>query len=265
MSERLKPRALVLTAPGINRDKATMAAYEKAGAHADIVHINALKSREVNLGEYQIFSIPGGFSYGDHIQAGRVLSLEFRNPVISDQIYEHLDKNRLILGVCNGFQVLVQSGLLPFGEIHSLKENTATLTRNQPNRFQSKWVHIAPRENCCKFIDTELVLNIPIASGEGRFLTINEETSQALEDNNQIVYQYCDSTGIVSESSETNINGSEKAIAAICDPSGQMVGMMPHAEDFVIPQHHPNWRRGGVEHPDGLKFFEQVVKAAKHL
>src|SRR5262245_51909529 len=137
MPERIgPPKVLVLRAPGINRDIATQRAFNKAGGEADMVHINEIKERKVSLDDYQILSIPGGFSYGDHIQSGRVLALEFQNNnLLSDAIYKHLEKGRLILGVCNGFQVLVQSGLLPFGNIHSLSENEATLTNNSSDRF----------------------------------------------------------------------------------------------------------------------------------
>jgi phosphoribosylformylglycinamidine synthase len=265
MTERISsPKVAVLAAPGVNRDIATKEAYERAGASAEIVHMTQLRGREKTLEDYQILSIPGGFSYGDHIQAGRVIALEFRDPIIADQIYEHLERGRIILGVCNGFQALVQSGLLPFGEIHPLYKNKATLTNNKPDRFQSRWIYLKSEKSVCEFVDSDLMLNIPLASGEGRFLTIDKDTFQKIQENGQVVCRYCSASGEIVDDYSTNPNGSEMNIAAICDPSGQILGMMPHAEDFVRREHHPNWRRMEKgRYPDGLRFFERIVAQVK--
>lgn len=252
------PNALVLAAPGINRDRATKTAYEKAGAKADIVHINQLLEREASLEDYQIFSIPGGFSYGDHIQSGVVMALQLRQSVLSDQIYKHLERGRLILGVCNGFQVLVQAGLLPFGEIHTRDKNVATLTNNDPNQFQSRWVFLKPNESKCLFVPHGDPVTFPVAHGEGRYI--------GKLGVNQVVYQYCTFEGLVTDDYPLNPNGSSFGVAAICDETGQILGMMPHAEDFIIRAHHPNWRRMDESLPaDGLKFFQNIVDVARQL
>lgn len=263
MREVLRPpKALVLAAPGINRDKATQTAFRAAGAEADIVNINQLKRGEVSLGEYQIFSLSGGFSFGDHIQSGRILALEIqRNNLLADQILAHLEKGRLILGVCNGFQVLVQAGLLPFGQIHALNENVATLWHNEPRQFQSRWIFLQPQESRCLFVNDSDPITLPIAHGEGRFLS--NVTNQLFADG-QVVYQYCDQTGEIVDQYPVNPNGSARNIAAICDPSGQILGMMPHAEDFIRKQHYPNWRRG-IREAEGLRFFQQLVKVAREI
>lgn len=260
------PKALILSSPGINRDAATERAYEMAGGEAKIVHINELRSGEIKLDDYHVFLIPGGFSYGDHIQSGRILALLLQDKVLSDQIYTHLTKGRIIVGVCNGFQVLVQSGLLPFGEIHPLDKNVATLTDNEPKQFQSRWVYLKPQESNCLFVNEGDPVTFPVAHGEGRFLTIDSSVLMRLKQNGQIVYQYSTENGEVTNEYPHNPNGSLNAIAAICDPSGQILGMMPHPEDFVRRQHYSNWRRKGEDMQiDGLLFFKGIVKFAKEL
>lgn len=259
MVEILKPpKALVLTAPGINRDESTKYAYEAAGGRADIIHINQILHEGFKISDYQIFSIPGGFSSGDHIQSGRVMALQLQQNIITDQIYSHLENGRIVLGVCNGFQILVQSGLLPFGKIHPLYENKSTLTTNKPDRFQSRWVNIKPQESKCLFVHEDQPMTLTVAHGEGRLLGKIPE--------NQIVYRYCTTEGIPIESYPENPNGSPSAIAGICDPSGQILGMMPHAEDFVRREHRPNWRRYGKDQKiDGLEFFKAIVSYASQL
>lgn len=262
LDERVK--VAVLAAPGVNRDFATKNAFELAGARADIVHISELKSDKNILVNYQIFSIPGGFSYGDHIQSGRVLALELLNANISKQIRDLLERGGLVLGVCNGFQALVQCGLLPFGKFHTLSQNKTTLTNNLPNRFQSRWIHLKPVSSVCKFVKLDSLLNIPVASGEGRFMTTDEDTINKIRKNKQIVFQYCESDGRINSNFPINPNGSVLNIAGICDPSGQILGMMPHAEDFVRREHHPNWRRMDKNMSiDGLKFFQNIVSFAR--
>ena len=261
-----RPRVAILTARGINRDFATKSAFESAGAVADIIHITQFSSKKNILEKYNILSIPGGFSYGDHVQSGRILALELLNPVISNNIYKHLKKGGLIVGVCNGFQALIQCGLLPFGKFHPLNKNKATLTFNSPNRFQSRWIYLKSVKSACQFVNQDTILNIPLASGEGRFLTIDDKTLNRIQKNNQIVFQYCDKDGEMISDFPINPNGSVINIAGICDPSGQILGMMPHAEDFIRQEHHPNWRRMDENMSvDGLKFFKSIVNAASQL
>jgi phosphoribosylformylglycinamidine synthase len=169
------------------------------------------------------------------------------------------------LGVCNGFQVLVQSGLLPFSQIHSLNENVATLTTNKPPQFQSRWVFLKPQDSHCLFVEDGEVVTMPVAHGEGRFLTLDDEVAKRIETQGQIVYQYSTVDGEVTGEYPDNPNGSPQGIAGICDPSGQILGMMPHAEDFVRREHHPNWRRLGDFPIDGLDFFRNIIKVAKEI
>lgn len=262
-----KPKVLVLAAPGLNRDEATKVAFEKVGAIAHSIHITQLISGEVSLGDYQIFSIAGGFSHGDHIQSGRMLALEFlQNQRIARELEKFLQKGKFIIGVCNGFQVLVQCGLLPYGKLHPLFENNVTLTWNSPRQFQSRWIYLKPQKSKSLLVKDGMPVTFPVAHTEGRFMALRPEIIDKLFHDGQVVYQYCLSDGTPTQKYPFNPTGSSRAIAGICDPSGQILGMMPHAEDFIRREHYPNWRRRDRTFPiDGLEFFKQIVQAVKKL
>jgi phosphoribosylformylglycinamidine synthase subunit PurQ / glutaminase len=264
MTKTAQPKVLILAAPGINRTTVTKLAFELAGAQCDVVHINQLIGHEVSLDRYRIFCIPGGFSYGDHIQSGRILALELQhNRIIASQLMTHLKRGRYVIGICNGFQTLVQCGLLPFGKFQPLNENKVSLAHNIPHKFQSRWVHLISSQSECKFVKKGELLTLPIEHGEGRFLA-STQVLKLLSDNHQIVFKYCSEFGESAKTYPDNPNGSSLNIAGICDPTGQILGMMPHPEDFVRPEHHPNWRRT-KPNPDGLRFFQQLVKSASQL
>lgn len=254
-------KALVLAAPGINRDEATKTGFKMAGAHAEIIHITQLLSGQVSLTDFQVMCIPGGFSHGDHIQSGRMLALEFlQHERLRSAIEKFLSDGKFIIGVCNGFQVLVQCGLLPFGRFHAISENVTTLTWNSPKKFQSRWIYLKPQKSVCKFVRNGNPVTFPVAHSEGRFLTMNTKILSKLFTENQVVYQYCMQNGDITNTYPFNPNGSTRAIAGICDPSGQIMGMMPHPEDFVRREHYPNWRREKHSFPiDGLEFFRTIV------
>ena len=254
-----QPTILVVGAPGINRDEATKVAIEMAGGHAEIIPVMTLRQEKIKLDLFQAVVIPGGFSYGDHIQSGRVLSSELK-AFFSDELNTHIHtRHRPVLGVCNGFQVLVQMGLLPFGKMISLDQIPATLTTNEPSQFQSRWVNLYSHSSQCLFIPADQLVTFPVAHGEGRFIT-DERTYDQLEKNRQIVFSYCDKQGKTSEEYPLNPNGSPRGIAGICDDTGLVFGMMPHAEDYLRKEHHPNWRRLENQHePDGLAFFRNLV------
>ncbi len=260
---RYMVNVLVLAAPGINRDVATKTAFEAAGACPRIIHITQLLSGEVDINDFQVMCIPGGFSHGDHIQSGRMLALEFlQNQRVRQGIERYLKKGGLIVGVCNGFQMLVQCGLLPFGEFHSISENVVTLAWNAPRQFQSRWIHIKPQKSTCLFVKEELPVTFPIAHSEGRFMALHTKIIEKLFQNQQVVYQYCFPDGRPTQQYPINPNGATRAIAGICDPSGQIMGMMAHAEDFIRREHYPNWRRTDEKFAiDGLEFFKNIVRA----
>lgn len=256
------PRFAVLKASGINRDFATQAALAAAGARADIIMIGMLTSEPRKLFDYQGLIIPGGFSYGDDIQSGVILALQMQKMKYElEEFYRTL--MRPVIGVCNGFQALVQSGLLPFGNIVPRNQIQATLTNNDSGRFESRWICLRPElQSVSRYIQGRNLMNIPVDHGEGKFLAAPETLNQ-IEASGQVVYRYCDPLGQMTMKYPENPNGSPRAIAGITDPTGVVLGLMPHPEDFIRPEHHPNWRRASNGKPDGLQFFENIVLYAR--
>lgn len=257
------PRAAVLKVSGINCDHETLSAFEIAGAPgSEIVHLNQFITGEKNLGDFQILTIPGGFSFGDDFGSGRLLSLELRNR-FADKLEKHLDAGRLVLGICNGFQVLVQLGLLPFGKISELSDLSSSLSQNQSARFEARWVQLKVTHEM--FFDAEEdIISLPVAHGEGRFVT-NESVISELEQKGLIGWKYCIPTGEPTQDYPQNPNGSVNAIAGLVDPSGQVIGLMPHPERFVRIEQHPNWRRVPDIAPQGLPLFEKIVSRANEI
>lgn len=251
------PRIAVLTASGINRAPASQAGLELAGARADIVHIGALVSGDVDLFQYQGLMIPGGFPYGDDIQSGVVFAQDLFQ--IKDDIEEFVRKERPIAAVCAGFQTVIQAGLLPFGEMTARDGIQASLTTNSSGKFESRWVTLKSEKSVCRYVPESDPITLPVDHGEGRFVA-SEQVFARLHDAGQIVWRYSDTAGSTTEKYPENPNGSRHGIAAITDPTGVVFGGMPHWEDFVRVEHHPNWRRGAVTgEPDGLRFAKQFV------
>lgn len=251
------PRIAVLTASGINRAPASQAGLELAGARADIVHIGALVSGDVDLFQYQGLMIPGGFPYGDDIQSGVVFARDLLK--VRDDIDEFVRRERPIVAICAGFQTVIQAGLLPFGEMTTRDGIAASLTTNKSGKFESRWVTLKPEESVCRYVLAGDSITLPVDHGEGRFVA-SEAVFRRLQEAGQIVWRYSDGVGEATEQYPENPNGSRDGIAAITDPTGVVFGGMPHWEDFVRVEHHPNWRRQEVHgEPDGLRFAKQFV------
>ncbi len=258
------PTFAVLKASGINRDDATKAALELAGARAEIVLVGALTERPDTLFDFQGLIIPGGFSYGDDIQSGVVLALRMQQMKYELEEFA-LHYKRPIIGVCNGFQALIHTGLLPFGQMVTRDKLVATLTNNISGRFESRWIYLSSQRSVSQFIHESDTVTFPVDHGEGRFLA-SPEIIEQIERSGQVVYRYVDAQGIPTQEYPANPNNAVNAIAGMTDQTGVILGMMPHPEDFVRPENHPNWRRGTAEgKPDGLKFFEQVVLYASEI
>ncbi|MCK4352768.1 phosphoribosylformylglycinamidine synthase I [candidate division WOR-3 bacterium] len=238
-----KIRALVLRTAGTNCDVETVFALELVGFKVGLVHINQLKS----LAPYDIFVIPGGFTYGDDIAAGKILAneLKFR---LKDEIRKFVESGKLVIGICNGFQVLAKLGLLPSGKI---SEQTVTLTNNLSGKFQCEWVKLKVDSQKCIFTKGLDEFELPIAHAEGRFVA-KPRIIKELQVNNQIVLRY----------SGYNPNGSIDDIAGICDPSGRIFGLMPHPERFIFKTQHPRWSSAKQE-PLGLLIFKNAINYFK--
>ncbi len=265
--EKLKPNVCILKADGINCDEELAHAYniESVGGNAKIVHINELKNKERTLSKYQILAIPGGFSYGDDIAAGKILAIEL-NAYLADEMNEFVQRQKgLILGICNGFQVLTRTGLLPFGTIDAMK---ATLANNESGHFDCRWINLKAEQNSkCVFLDglgEQMQLQYTVAHGEGKFYAKPHSLSK-IENDGLVVFRYCDVAGNPTQEYPTNPNGSLNAIAGICDPSGHILGLMPHPERFVRREQHPNFRRDQTIQPHGLPLFEKMVSYVKEM
>jgi phosphoribosylformylglycinamidine synthase len=252
----LAPRALVLRAPGTNCDHETAHAFERAGGIARRLHVRALAEKPALADDFQILCIPGGFSYGDDIASGRILALELRTR-LADSLLRFRDRGGLVLGICNGFQVLLQTGLL-------LADPTtggplAALAHNRSGRFVDRWVTLQALPGRCVFLQGLGRFELPVAHGEGRFVARSPADFAALEAAGQLVLRYvADADGIA-----TNPNGATGDVAGVSDESGRVLGLMPHPERFVDATQHPAWAGRLDPHATGtgLAVFVNAVKA----
>jgi len=254
-------KVLVLRTAGTNCDYETVYAFRKVGAEVELLHIKRIFENKSALHRFHILAIPGGFSYGDDIASGKVLANELRYN-LAEHIEKFIADGKLIIGICNGFQVLVKAGFLPMlGQNHR-----ATLTFNDSNRFEDRWVYLKVMTDKCVFIQPNQQIYLPVAHAEGKFVPENDETLRLLEQNGQIVFKYVKPDG-TSGGYPWNPNGSIADIAGICDPTGRILGMMPHPERHVEPTQHPRWTREGLKpEGDGLQIFRNAVNyATEHL
>lgn len=256
------PRVLVLKADGINRDEDLAYAFDKAGAKSEIVHINDLRSGKKKFKDYQILGLPGGFAYGDDIASGKILAVELTSYFVKELKEFIKRKGTVVLGVCNGFQVLIRTGLLPFGKVGTMD---ATLTNNDSGHFECRWIKLkVENDSRCIFLNRMKGQTVwfPVAHGEGKLFS-DGKTIKKIEDERLVVFRYVDQGGKPTMQYPDNPNGSVKAIGGICDPSGRILGFMPHPECFVRKEQHPNWRRMHIDVPHGLSLFQDVVDFVK--
>ena len=259
------PRVLILRAPGTNCDEETAYAFEQAGATAERVHVNRLIENPALKDRYQILCVPGGFSYGDDIAAGRILATRLRQH-LSDLVdtFAHGNGDRLVLGICNGMQVLMRLGVLTEG-VGQESEAPATLTWNNHGRFEDRWVHLAVDETPCVFLRGVERMYLPMAHAEGKFVAANQEVIDALRQQGRLALRYtCGENGGVENDAipfPDNPNGADANVAGVCDHSGRVFGLMPHPERHLDPTHHPAWTRRAEqpEYGDGFAVFKNAV------
>lgn len=266
-----KIKVIVLRTAGTNCDKETAFAFEEAGATAELVHINRLSSGESELSEYQILAIPGGFSYGDDIASGKILANELKYRIAED-VQKFVRDGKLIIGICNGFQILVKSGLLP--NLSGNETIETTLTLNDSAKFEDRWVYLkspqsmvhSRQSKCVWTKDLPEIIYLPIAHGEGKFIPKNKKILAGLKKDGLIVFEYVDEKGI-KKGFPYNPNGSVENIAGICDKTGRVFGLMPHPERHISYLQHPRWtRQTNRERGDGFAIFKSGVDfAKKHL
>ena len=261
-----KPRVIVLRTAGTNCDNETAIAFKMAGGDAELVHINELARDEKFLKDYKILAIPGGFTYGDDISSGKILANEIKYKLKED-LKNFINSGKLVIGICNGFQVLVKSGILPGINSGAIE---ATLGFNDSGSFIDKWVYLRTTNNdqrksrakprdkrrttkCVWAKDLPDMIYLPIAHGEGKFIPRNKDVLNKIKKNAQVVFRYVD-----------NPNGSIDDIAGICDTTGRVLGMMPHPERHILGTQHPRWTREGLkERGDGFMIIKSGVDYAK--
>ncbi|MFG0295045.1 MAG: phosphoribosylformylglycinamidine synthase I [Maioricimonas sp. JB045] len=263
------PRVCVLRAPGTNCDIETAHAFDLCGGQAERVHLFRVLENPECLADYQILCIPGGFSYGDDVGAGVVFGSQLRGH-LGQAIADFLQKDKLVLGICNGFQVLLKSGILPGGADQwppTGDAPKATLTWNENGKYTALWVTLRVASEKNVFLRGIDRIEMPIAHAEGRFVTTSGDVLAELKQNGQIAACYeqadGDSTGEAGDAIlpyPLNPNGSVANIAGIGDPSGRVLGLMPHPERFLFATQHPQWTRRGLRGDgDGRKLFQNAI------
>ena len=258
-------KVLVLRAPGINCERETLHAFARAGGAPQFVHIQQLLARPQLLDDYAIVAVPGGFSYGDDISSGRVLAHEMK-AALGERILQFTARGGLVLGICNGFQVLVRLGLLPCTQ-GRLSEQV-TLTQNLSNHYECRWVTLQTGKSRCAFLPAGLTLRWPAAHGEGRLVARDPALQQLLLDEGYVAARYVDAHGKPTERYPENPNGAALGIAGLTDHSGRVLGVMPHPDRSYLPTHMPDWRRTQLAQGslpldgDGMVVFREMVKVA---
>jgi phosphoribosylformylglycinamidine synthase len=259
-----QPRVLILRAPGTNCDVETAFAFERAGARAERLHVNRVLEAPRALEGFQILCLPGGFSYGDDIAAGRILANQIRHH-LAEELRAFHAAGKLILGICNGFQVLLKSGLLlPLAGDGSA---AATLAWNASGRFEDRWVPLHTAGGRSVFFAGIDELYLPVAHAEGKFVPRDERVLAELVDGGRVVLRYGSRSSGGSSVSVAprvaypdNPNGSLGDVAGVCDASGRVCGFMPHPERHVDPTQRPRWTREPARTVgDGLRVFQNAV------
>ncbi len=266
---RPQARALVVRTAGTNCDAEMCRAFELAGAAVQLIHLDRLIAEPTLLDGFELFGFPGGFSYGDDIASGRIFAVRLKEH-LWPKLRAAASRGSVMIAACNGFQVIVQAGLLPGAQGGNWPAQPpaqeVTLQHNIGGRFIDTWLPVSydPASVCVwtkglteAFAADERtdVLQLPIAHGEGRFVTAGPEVLARLRQSGQVAVRYTD-----------NVNGSEDAIAGICDPSGRIFGLMPHPERYLDWTRHPYWTRLSrtvrAKETPGLLMFRSAVAAA---
>jgi phosphoribosylformylglycinamidine synthase len=270
----VRPRVLILRAPGTNCDEETAHAFELAGGVAERWHVNQSIENPQKASEFQVLCIPGGFSYGDDIAAGRIFGNQIQHH-LADVLGTFRESGKLIIGICNGFQVLLKTNFLAESDA---KGPTATLAQNDSGKFEARWVRLAVEPGKCVFLQGIKEMELPVAHGEGKFVVRDEGILSGLQRENRLVMRYAAVAGDEASGAGTprhgeshgtalttpypaNPNGAMGDVAGMCDETGHVFGLMPHPERFVDWTQHPRWTREAArEVGDGLHVFQNAVR-----
>jgi len=264
-------KAILLTGYGINCEEETAFAFKKAGAEAEIIHVNDLITKPGLLKDAQIFAFPGGFSYGDDTGSGIALANKIRNN-LWNELVDFIEAENLIIGICNGFQVIANLGILPGIEERNPVRKIA-LAHNNSARYECRWVSLKAFSKKCVFTKGIDFIRMPVAHGEGKF-SASEETLKQLNDSDQIVFRYAkDKEKLAKGNFPENPNGSAEDIAGVCDKTGRILGMMPHPERNIFFTQQDDWtlqkeklKRAGKQVPQesqGMRIFRNAVEYFK--
>ncbi len=282
-----KPHILILRAPGTNCDRETAFAFETAGGTTETLHVNRLLESPAVLDRFQILCIPGGFSFGDDVAAGQIFAVQMRHH-LAGRLADFKAAGKLILGICNGFQVIIKSGILLDDEPRPASEYPgppATLTYNNSGKYEDRWVRLGATGEKCVFLRGIERMYLPVAHGEGKFIARDAAAFARLEAAGQLALRYAPlqanserdegkASAVASQypvlSTQysaahlpfpDNPNGSMGDVAGVCDTSGRVLGLMPHPERHLDPTHHPRWTRGEAGPAgDGLQLFANAVR-----
>lgn len=286
-------KVIVIRTAGTNCDQETVHAFREFGANVDLVHINKVLAKEVKLKDYHLLAVPGGFSYGDDVASGKILANELALR-LGEQVCPFICDGKLVIGICNGFQVLVKAGILPGPLTDKIDKNQplapqATLTFNDSGKFEDRWTRLKVSGKSVWTQGMEGVVYFPVAHGEGKFVPKDETVLKKLNENGQIAFRYVSTDGRKPKSFDPplqksgvrsgfrpmekdnrapypeNPNGSTDDIAGITDKTGRILGLMPHPERHFLFIHHPHWTRleKRQKYGDGAKIFENGVKYVK--
>ncbi len=255
-------KVLIITGFGLNCEAETAAAFNMCGATSEKIHLNDILDGQRSLDEFHILAFIGGFSFGDHLGAGTVFAnrVKFR---LRDQLDKFVADGKLVIGICNGFQTLTRLGLVPAlnGEYFTQQ---AALAHNDSGVFRDDWVYLKAEQACpCVFTKGIDQIKLPIRHGEGKF-SADENTLKELEAKNLVALRYADADGNVATEFPANPNGSLNSIAAICNETGRIFGLMPHPEAFLSPFNSPTWTMEKIDgelpaEGMGVKFFRNAV------
>lgn len=235
------PSVLVLRAAGTNCDRETGYAFELFGARSETAHVNRLLADPALLERHHVLAVPGGYAYGDDAGAGSVLACEMRGR-LGEPLQRFVERGGLVMGICNGFQVLVRLGLLP-GLSAPLGAREMSLTDNRSHKYEDRWVRLEVSSRRCVFVGDVDDLHVPVAHAEGRLVCLDDEVRQRLVDDDRVVFRYADASGAPTQDYPANPNGSVDAIAGLTDATGRVLGLMPHPERALFGFHVPTWTR----------------------
>ncbi len=252
----MKVKALILTGYGINAEKELKWAFDMAGAEATIMHLEDLIENKSAMKDYQILGFAGGFSFGDHIASGKVFANLIKYNLF-DELKEFIEAKKLVIGICNGFQVITKLGLLP--SFDNSYEPVVSLMENDSGKFEDRWVYMNVEKSNSPWLQNIDKLYLPIRHGEGKLVCKDDATLQRLISQGQVGLRYTDATGNYGAAYPLNPNGSTYDIAGITNEAGNVFGLMPHPEAYIYKEHHPRWTEGITDAKIGLDLFKNAV------